>query len=153
VTSRGCFVCDKHARRSEVPGGAIFEDDQTYVGHVLPNDLTHVYLGHLIVEPKRHVEGLGHLTNDEASALGCRVNEMSRLLREVEGANHIYSWVLGDAVPHLHIHLVPRYPDTPREFWGAKVTDWPGAPRGGKAEIAGICERLRRGLPLLEPSD
>lgn len=127
-------------------GGVIFEDELTYVGHLLPAELSETYLGHLIVEPKRHVEGLGRLSDDEASALGRVLNEMSRLLRDVEAAEHVYSWVVGDAVPHLHIHLVPRFPATPREYWGTRISDWPKAPRGGPAEIGAVCDRIRRGL-------
>jgi histidine triad (HIT) family protein len=146
LTSTDCFVCDKHALGEAAVGGVIFEDALTYAGHVLPPDLTDVYLGYLMVEPKRHVTGLGELTADEAAALGRLVNDLGRVLRDVEGAEHIYGFVLGDAVPHLHIHVVPRYPDTPRDYWGVRIDEWPGAPRGGEAEIAEISARLRHGL-------
>jgi diadenosine tetraphosphate (Ap4A) HIT family hydrolase len=141
-----CFVCEKHARGSEVPGGVIYEDDLSYVGHILPPDLSSVYLGYLMVEPKRHVVGLGDLSEREASSLGVLVNDVARALKDTVGAEHVYSFVLGDAVPHFHIHLVPRYPGTPREYWGVRVDEWPEAPRGGPTEMANICERLRESL-------
>jgi histidine triad (HIT) family protein len=146
LVSADCFVCQKHASGGAVVGGVIFEDTLTYVGHILPSDLTDVYLGYLMVEPKRHVTGLGELTEDEAAALGRLVNDVARALRDVEGAEHIYSFVFGDAVPHLHVHVVPRYPGTPREYWGVRIDEWPGTPRGGAAEIAEISDRLRVGL-------
>jgi diadenosine tetraphosphate (Ap4A) HIT family hydrolase len=59
---------------------------------------------------------------------------------------HIYSFVMGDHVPHLHVHLVPRYPGTPREYWGVRVSEWPNAPRGGVGEIDAVCGRLREAL-------
>lgn len=64
-------------------------------------------------------------------------------MKAVGGAKHVYSFVLGHHVPHLHIHVVPRYPGAPREFWGTRVDGWPDAPRGGAAEIAALCDRLR----------
>ena len=146
VTRNECFVCNKHLQGSAVAGGIILEDDLSYVGHILPPDLTDVYLGYLMIEPKRHVVGWGDLTDSEASALGVLVNDLARVLKVTEGAEHVYSFVLGDAVPHLHIHLVPRYPGAPREYWGVRVDEWPGAPRGSAAEIAEVCDRLRRGL-------
>ena len=141
-----CFVCDKHALGDDAPGGVIHRDQLTYAGHLTPPELTDVYLGYLIVEPTRHVEGLGALTDEEAAALGRLVNDLAAALRESEGAEHVYSAVLGDAVPHLHIHLVPRYSGTPREYWGLSVVEWPDAPRGGRAEIEAVTARIRGGL-------
>jgi histidine triad (HIT) family protein len=138
-----CFVCEKHAMGSEMTGGVIYEDELTYAGHLLPPQVNSTYLGYLMVEPKRHVRGLGELTDDEASALGRLVNDLARALRESERADHVYSFVLGDHVPHLHIHLVPRYPGTPRKYWGVRIDEWPDAPRGGPEAITEICERLR----------
>jgi diadenosine tetraphosphate (Ap4A) HIT family hydrolase len=81
-----------------------------------------------MIEPKRHVAGLGELTDGEAAALGVLVNNLGRALKDSEGAEHVYSFVLGDEVPHLHIHLVPRYSGAPREYWGVRASQWPDAP-------------------------
>jgi diadenosine tetraphosphate (Ap4A) HIT family hydrolase len=70
-----------------------------------------------MVEPKRHARGLGDLSDDEAAAIGRLANRLARVLKEAEGAEHVYAFVFGAAIPHLHVHLAPRYPNTPREFW------------------------------------
>lgn len=129
-----------------MPGGIIHEDELSYAGHILPPDLSDVYLGHLMIEPKRHVTGLGELTDQEAAGLGVLMNNLAAALKESEGAEHVDSFVLGHDVPHLHIHLVPRYPGTPREFWGVRVGQWPDAPRGDIDDITAVCDRLRRAL-------
>ncbi|TFV34090.1 hypothetical protein E4K10_44375 [Streptomyces sp. T1317-0309] len=49
----------------------------------------------------------------------------------------------GDNVPHLHVHLLPRYPGTPHEYWWQRVDEWPDAPRGGHSKAAAMVERLR----------
>ena len=147
-----CFVCDKHALGPSVPGGVIFEDELIYAGHLLPADLDDVYLGYLIAEPKRHVGELGDLTDREASALGVLVKDLALLLTRVLEAEHVYSFVLGDAVPHLHIHVVPRYPGAPRKYWGVRTSEWPGAPRGSSDDIAAVCARLRREFASLGPT-
>lgn len=146
LTDTDCFVCGKHAQGMAVPGGIIYEDDLVYAGHILPPDLVDMYLGYLMVEPKRHVAGLGALTDNEAAALGLVVNNLAQALKTIEKAEHIYSFVLGDDVPHLHIHLVPRYPGAPREYLGIRASQWPDAPRGGIDEIVAVCDRLRRAL-------
>src|SRR5512136_359424 len=131
-----CFVCRKHRGEVSVPGGAIYEDDLVYAGHAqIREGQTVAYLGYLFVEPQRHTPGLQDLTDMEAQSLGRLVARLGRALVGSAGAEHIYAFVLGDGVPHLHIHVVPRYPGAPREYWGVHVDEWPDAPRGGPQEI------------------
>lgn len=142
-----CFICRKHRGEVSIPGGAIYEDDLLYVGHAqVPEGQTTVYLGYLMVEPKRHVPGLADLMDLEAQALGLIVARLSRALKTSEKVEHVYAFVLGDLVPHLHIHVVPRYPGAPREYWGVRVDEWPDAPRGGAQEMTALCVRLRETL-------
>jgi histidine triad (HIT) family protein len=138
-----CFICRKHRGEVSLPGGAIYEDDLVYVGHAqIREGQTVTYLGYLMVESKRHAPGLPDLTDTEAQALGLLVTRLSRALKASEGAVHVYAFVLGDLVPHLHIHVIPRYPHAPREYWGVHVDEWPDAPHGGPREIAALCARL-----------
>ena len=103
-----------------------------------------------MVEPKRHIAGLGDLTDEEASAIGQIANRLARLLKESEDAEHVYAFVFGDAVPHLHLHLAPRYRGTPPEYRGARISQWPDAPRvdidGMRAVVIRLRERLDAGL-------
>src|SRR5687768_11628022 len=94
--------------------------------HTSGRDL--VYRGYLMVEPIRHVTGWGLLSDDEAEAIGRMLNRVASALRERLGADHVYTFVFGDNVAHLHVHVVPRYPGTPREFWGTRLAEWPDAP-------------------------
>ena len=64
-----------------------------------------------------------------------------------EGAEHVYVAVLGHHVPHLHVHLVPRYPGTPHEYWSPLMVDeWPGARRGDTDDVATVGDRIRGAL-------
>lgn len=142
-----CFVCRKHRGETETPGVSIYQDELLYAGHAeFPTGEDKAYLGYLMVEPRRHVPGLVELTDKEAQALGLLVARLSRALKECEGAEHVYAFVLGDRVPHLHVHLVPRYPGAPPEYWGVRVDEWPDAPRGDADELEALCLRLRRHL-------
>jgi histidine triad (HIT) family protein len=139
-----CLICRKHSGMVSVPGGALFEDRLVYAGHAqIPNGQAAAYLGYLMLEPKRHVPGLADLTDEEAQALGLLAARLSRALVASQGAEHVYAFVLGDRVPHVHIHLVPRYPGAPAEYWGVRVDEWPQAPHGGPQEIEALCARLR----------
>jgi len=139
-----CFVCRKHRERGAlVPGGPVGEDDLVLVSHIPGRPDRPAYLGHLFVEPRRHAPGLADLTDAEARAVGWWCMRASRALREVAGAAHVYAQVIGDRVPHLHVHLLPRYPGTPEEYWWDKVAQWPDAPRGSGPQIEALVRDLR----------
>jgi histidine triad (HIT) family protein len=144
-----CFVCRKHRDRGALmPGGPVAEDNLVLVSHVVTPDAmgregTRAYLGHLVVEPRRHAPGLADLTDEEARSVGWWSALASRALRDAAGAEHVYACVIGDAVPHLHLHLLPRFPGTPREYWWTRVDEWPDARRGGVIEIAALVRELR----------
>ncbi|MEU6392367.1 HIT domain-containing protein [Streptomyces sp. NPDC046939] len=97
----------------------------------------------MLVEPRRHASGLADLTEEEAQRVGLWCMRGARALRDICGAQHVYAAVIGDNIPHLHVHLLPRYPGTPREFWWDRVDEWPSAPRGGEPEVAALVQRLR----------
>jgi histidine triad (HIT) family protein len=146
--SAECFVCRKHRERGAlVPGGPVGEDALAIVSHLTSaapgSSGAPVYLGHLFVEPKRHAPGLGDLTDAEAQAVGWWCARVSRALREVAGAEHVYAAVIGDQVPHLHVHLMARYPGTPGEYWWNNLAQWPDAPRGSEPRIASLVRDLR----------
>lgn len=131
-----------------MPGGPVAEDDLVLVSHIvtpdaLGRDGTRAYLGHLLVEPRRHAAGLADLTETEAASVGRWSALVSRALRDAAGADHVYAAVIGDAVPHLHVHLMPRFPGTPREYWWTRVDEWPEARRGDTTEIAAFVRELR----------
>ena len=149
-----------------MPGGPVAADPLVVVSHLPPQapggEGQAVYLGHLFVEPRRHAPGLADLTEPEAQAVGLWCTRASRALREVAGADHVYAAVLGDRVPHLHVHLLARYPGTPQEFWGCEPTNGPAqnaAPsprsrpwspafaRTWRIACAIRCSVLRRGWP------
>jgi diadenosine tetraphosphate (Ap4A) HIT family hydrolase len=95
------------------------------------------------VETKRHVPELAELTGEEAQAVGLWTTRLARALMHTMGAEHVYSFVIGDGVPHFHVHVIGRHPGAPRDYWGPKVDEWPGAPRGGMLEIAQVADRIR----------
>ena len=145
--STECFVCQKHRGEVLVPGGAIYEDDLVYGGHAqIREGESLAYLGYLMVETKRHIPSLSDLTDTEAQTIGLVIARLSQALKAVEDVEHVYAFALGDEVPHLHIHIVPRYRGAPPKYCGVHVDEWPDAPRGGPKEIEAICKRLRHHL-------
>jgi diadenosine tetraphosphate (Ap4A) HIT family hydrolase len=141
-----CFVCRKHQGKEAMPGGPIYEDDLIYASHKAMPPGGHAYLGWCFVEPRRHAPGLADLTDAEAQAIGLLAARLSRALKAELEAEHVYAFVIGDNVSHLHVHLIARHPGAPREYWGVRVDEWPDAPTGDEEEIAGLVARLRARL-------
>ncbi len=143
-----CLICRKQQREVPVPGGWIYENELLTVCHMHypTGEPDQTYLGYLLIENKRHAPGLAELTDEEAQAIGLMASRLARALKACERAEHIYEFVFGHDVPHVHIHIVPRYPGAPREYWGMRVDEWPAAPHGGLPEIEALCERLREYL-------
>jgi diadenosine tetraphosphate (Ap4A) HIT family hydrolase len=83
-------------------------------------DRNQTYRGHcqLIYDP-RHVEGLEKLELHEHAAmmndLACAARAIARSMQP----DHMNYVSLGNVVPHLHWHLVPRYRSDPR--WGSPI--------------------------------
>ena len=101
------------------------------------------YLGHLLVVSRRHAPRFGDLSDDESAAVGLTAARLARTLTDVGGAEWVYSAVIGLHLPHFHLHLVPRYPDTPREVRWYAMDEWDGGRHGGAEEIAELVGRLK----------
>ena len=79
--------------------------------------------GWVVISSERHVRGLYDLDEPTARELGALAARVMRAQREVLGAEHAYAFAIGDVLRHFHLHLVPRFADTPRRLWGRTVFD------------------------------
>ncbi len=141
-----CFICNKHNGSIKVAGTVIYEDEYVYVGHIDNNGKPN-YLGHLMIDLKRHVPTLAEMNLEEAKAFGVIMARVSKALKEVEKADHVYALVSGNNVPHLHMHVVARYPNTPEQYWGPfAVYDSPNARMGNDNDVVELCHRIKEYL-------
>jgi diadenosine tetraphosphate (Ap4A) HIT family hydrolase len=74
----------------------------------------------------RHVADVSEMTAQELTDYWLEVAEVARALTEVLAPCHLNYELLGNAVPHVHSHIVPRYvddasPNPPLKPW-APVT-------------------------------
>ena len=80
---------------------------QTYRGHCV-----------LVFDP-RHATRISELTTAEWSALSKDLYMAQRAIERATHPEHVNTVSLGNVVPHLHWHIIPRYVDDPR--WGAAI--------------------------------
>lgn len=103
-----CLFC-KIARR-EFPASLIHEDMHA----VAFLDIEPRSAGHTVVVPKRHAETLLDLHGGDVGTLFTAVRAVTALLKSALhpdgftiGINH--GTAAGQAIPHLHVHVIPRY--------------------------------------------
>lgn len=137
-----CLFCRIQKGLIPLAGGPIYEDELIYAHH-FHTDEWPAYLGHLLVETKRHTSDFADLTANESQAIGLLLTRLSNALKACAGAEKVYVTFYGEVTPHLHVHLTARYSDTPAEYLRWNVEDWPDAPKGNWGEVAALSERLR----------
>jgi diadenosine tetraphosphate (Ap4A) HIT family hydrolase len=83
------------------------------------------FLGYsVLVFDGRHASGLHELTKDECTRYLDDLRLGSNAIHRALSPDHMNIELLGNAVPHLHWHIIPRYTNDPR--WGQVVwVDWP----------------------------
>ncbi|MCL5429361.1 MAG: HIT family protein [Chloroflexi bacterium] len=151
MSGEDCFVCRKHRGEVQIPGGVIYQDELLYASHAqIPEGKNKAFLGTLFIEPKRHADAMEDLTEEEAAAVGRLARKLSRALKAATKADGIYLFHFGHHVHHFHLWLVPRYPGTPRKYWGTKVDEWPEAPFADAQEISQFCDQVRLELTKVD---
>ncbi|WP_246047565.1 HIT family protein [Leptospira ilyithenensis] len=98
-----CPICDSQKEKIN-----IIQETKHWVLREAPSDKS--LSGYLYLESKRHVESWASLTKEECSDYGqilFSALESSSAL-EVK-PEKIYFAAIAEKVPHLHVHLVPRY--------------------------------------------
>jgi GAF domain-containing protein len=88
------------------------------------------------------------LDDREAAALGAIAARVMRAQRAALGAEHVYAFAIGDVLHHCHLHLVPRYADTPQRLRGRGCFDSRREDALPAWRIVAAAETLRRALDL-----
>ena len=74
------------------------------------------YRGRCVVAYRAHVNELFELPDAELALFMRDVAQAARAMKAALGAAKINYGAYSDKMPHLHLHLVPKYPDGPS--WG-----------------------------------
>ena len=72
-----CLFCRIQQGLIPVAGGPIYEDERVYAHH-FHTDEWPAYLGHLLLETKRHTPDFAELTACESQAVGLQLARLSK---------------------------------------------------------------------------
>ena len=123
--------------RRELPCHVIFENE-----HLIAFlDISPLAPGHALVIPKRQVERLEDMRPDEAAEVARWLGAVARRILAVTGAP-AYNVLQnngpesGQVVPHVHFHIIPRWPGDGLGYrWNARTAK--------PDELAALAERIR----------
>lgn len=141
-----CLICDKHKNPHNFFGEIIAKDGGLILTHFPQMDSEKATKGHLLIEPERHVRDFTELNDEEANALGGLIKRGASAIKSVLCAEHVYMFRINDKVAHFHIHLVPRYQGTPKEYWGLKIMEWPDRSTIKIEEIRLLAANLKKNM-------
>ncbi len=115
-----CLACRIVAGEHRPVGGVVLrEGGLTVHAAADPSPLA----GWLVVTSDRHARALYDLDDAEAAAVGRVAARVMRAQRAALGAEHVYAFAIGDVLRHFHLHLVPRFADTPQRLRGRGCFD------------------------------
>jgi histidine triad (HIT) family protein len=105
--------------KGDIPCHKVYEDEKTLAFL----DIHPSQPGHTLVIPKKQVEFIWDLGPEDYQALMNSVQKVGRRLREVLQVPYVGVKVVGEEVPHAHVHIVPfstvdeyrQMPDTSAE--------------------------------------
>jgi len=105
-----CVACRANRGELPAPGGVLYEGDGWRLEHTFePIPL----VGWLVLKSLRHVETFADLTRDEAAAFGPLTRRVVAAMEDVLAPVKVYLSLYAEGCAHLHVHLIPRYEETP----------------------------------------
>lgn len=87
----------------EIPGHIVAEDDS----NIAFLDINPVAIGHTLVVPKKEVDYIFDLEEDDYTSLQLFAKKVAVAIKKVIPCKRIGTAVVGLEVPHTHIHLIP----------------------------------------------
>lgn len=106
MTTKDCPACKLVAEDSR--SNIILENK-----HAIALALDEHREGHCLVWLKRHVTTISDMEPDEYNQLFDVITRLSKALEKKYNAEKTYLLAIGDGVPHIHFHLIPKHEGLP----------------------------------------
>jgi len=131
-----CIFC--RMVNGELPVYKVYEDNEVLAFL----DRTPINPGHTLVIPKKHSETILDTDDETLERLIIVTKKISNAIYKglnIEGFNIVSNQfrVAGQVVPHLHIHIMPRYKDD-----GVRL--WPGREYESEDEKKEVLKKIRK---------
>ena len=101
----------------EIPSYKVAEDER----HFAFLDINPMTRGHVLCIPRREVDYIFDLDDDEFAALHLFSKRVATAMKKALGCKRVGVAVLGMEVPHAHLHLVPLNTEADMDFRAPKL--------------------------------
>ena len=101
----------------EIPSYKVAEDDKFYAFL----DINPLVKGHTLVVPKREVDYIFDLEDDELAAMQVFAKRLALAIQKAFPCKKVGQAVIGLEVPHAHIHLIPIQKESDMLFSNPKL--------------------------------
>lgn len=112
-----CIFCK--IVNGDIPAKKVYEDEK----HLAFLDIRPTSKGHTLIIPKTHYATFLDMPAEEEKELFAKVQELGKKLKDSFQAKLIFLVVMGEEVPHTHVHLIPFYGTMLIGFTGKDETD------------------------------
>lgn len=102
----------------EIPSYKVAEDEK----HFAFLDINPVHPGHVLVIPRKEIDYIFDLTDEELSELMVFAKRVAKALKKAVPCKKVGVTVIGLDVPHTHVHLVPMNTGADMNFCAEKLT-------------------------------
>lgn len=102
----------------EIPSYKVAEDDKHYAFL----DINPLAPGHTLVIPKKEVDYIFDLSDDEYLELQIFAKRVAKAMKKSLPCERVGVAVIGLEVPHTHIHLVPINKESDMNFFKEKLS-------------------------------
>ena len=103
MQENNCVFCK--IVNKEIPCNKVYEDDKFLVFL----DIKPVSDGHLLIIPKEHVVWMQDASDKIISGIFLLAKKMMLAQKKGLPCDYVQESVVGNEVPHFHIHLIPRH--------------------------------------------
>jgi len=90
--------------RKEIPATIVYEDEQ-FLAFL---DINPVAKGHTLLIPKTQYTWIHDAPDEVIAAIFIKAKELINAMRTGLPCDYVQVGVVGNEVPHFHIHLIPR---------------------------------------------
>ena len=101
----------------EIPSYKVAEDDKFYAFL----DINPLVKGHTLVVPKKEVDYIFDLEDDELAAMQLFAKRLALAIQKAFPCKKVGQAVIGLEVPHAHIHLIPIQKESDMIFSNPKL--------------------------------